>query len=97
MLEQPDAYSLVNFASRHGISRSKVYGEIRAGRLTARKIGDRTIILAEDGKAWRESLPKVPANCSASARDETQPTDSQDDAEAWLRQLPVLPVTKTTT
>jgi hypothetical protein len=45
MLERPDAYSLVSFASRHGISRSKVYGEIRAGRLTARKIGDRTIIL----------------------------------------------------
>jgi hypothetical protein len=59
MLERPDAYSLVTFASRHGISRSKVYGEIRAGRLTARKIGDRTIILAEDGKTWRESLPKV--------------------------------------
>jgi hypothetical protein len=74
MLEQPDAYSLVNFASRHGISRSKVYGEIRAGRLTARKIGDRTIILAEDGKAWRESLP--PANLRAPARDEPHPTDN---------------------
>jgi hypothetical protein len=71
MLEQLDAYSLVNFASRHGISRSKLYGEIKAGRLTARKIGDRTIILAEDGKAWREGLPKVPANLRAPARDET--------------------------
>jgi hypothetical protein len=64
MLEQPDAYSLVSFASRHAISRSKIYGEIRAGRLIARKIGDRTIILAEDGRAWRESLPKVSANPS---------------------------------
>jgi hypothetical protein len=62
MLEQPDAYSLVSFASRHSISRSKVYGEIRAGRLIARKIGDRTIILAEDGQAWRESLPKAGAD-----------------------------------
>jgi hypothetical protein len=61
MLERPDAYSLVSFASRHCISRSKVYGEIRAGRLIARKIGDRTIILAEDGRAWRENLPKVRA------------------------------------
>ena len=76
MLEQFDAYSLVTFASRHGISRSKIYGEIRAGRLTARKIGDRTIILAEDGKAWRESLPKVPANLRAPARDEPHPTDN---------------------
>ena len=62
MLEQPDAHSLASFASRHGISRSKVYGEIRSGRLIARKIGDRTIILAENGRVWRESLPKVPAN-----------------------------------
>lgn len=76
MLEQSDAYSLVNFASRHGISRSKLYGEIRAGRLTARKIGDRTIILAEDGKAWRESLPKLPANLRAPARDEPHTTDN---------------------
>jgi hypothetical protein len=76
MLERPDAYSLVSFASRHGISRSKVYGEIRAGRLTARKIGDRTIILAEDGKTWRESLPKVPANLRALARDEPHPRDN---------------------
>ena len=73
MLEQLDAYSLVNFASRHGISRSKLYGEIKAGQLTARKIGDRTIILAEDGKAWREKLPKVQA--PASARDKTHPLD----------------------
>ena len=76
MLEQRDAYSLVNFASRHGISRSKVYGEIRAGRLTARKIGDRTIILAEDGKAWRENLPKMPANCPGSTPDEMHLTDN---------------------
>jgi hypothetical protein len=76
MLEQPDAYSLVKFASRHGISRSKLYGEIRTGRLTARKIGDRTIILAEDGKAWRESLPKAPVNRPASAPNEPHPTDN---------------------
>ena len=68
MLEQPDAYSLVNFASRHSISRSKVYAEIRAGRLIARKIGDRTIILAEDGKAWRENLPKAGADACMKRR-----------------------------
>jgi hypothetical protein len=95
MIEQLDAYSVVKFASRHGISRSKLYGEIRAGRLTARKIGDRTIILAKDGKAWRERLPKVPA--TALARDERQPTRSQHDAEARHRQLPALPVPKTST
>jgi hypothetical protein len=62
MLEESDAFSLMDFASRHGISRSKVYGEIRAGRLIARKCGDRTIILAADGRAWREKLPKSTTN-----------------------------------
>jgi hypothetical protein len=68
MLEQRDAFSVELFASRHNISRSKVYGEIRAGRLIARKVGDRTIILAEDGRAWRENLPKVPATYSSMHR-----------------------------
>jgi hypothetical protein len=34
-------------------------GEIKASRLAARKVGRRTIITAEDAKAWQEQLPKV--------------------------------------
>ena len=37
-----------------------VRGEIKAGYLVVRKVGRRTIITAEDTKAWQEGLPKKP-------------------------------------
>lgn len=57
-----DAFTVEEFAVLNRISRSQAYKEIAAGRLIARKLGARTIITAEDGQRWRESLPKmVPA------------------------------------
>jgi hypothetical protein len=51
--------SLGEFARQHDIGLTTVRGEIKAGRLAARKIGRRTIIAAEDAKAWQDQLPKV--------------------------------------
>jgi excisionase family DNA binding protein len=42
-----------------GIGRSGIYELIRAGRLPARKIGARTIILRDDAVAFVRSLPTV--------------------------------------
>ena len=53
------SYSLDEFARQNDIGLSTVRGEIRAGRLIARKIGRRTIIAAEDAKAWQERLPRL--------------------------------------
>jgi hypothetical protein len=53
------SYSLNEFARRNAIGLTTVRGEIKAGRLAARKVGRRTIIAAEDAKAWRERLPKL--------------------------------------
>ena len=47
------------FARQNAIGLTTVRGEIKAGRLVARKVGRRTIIAAEDAKAWQEQLPKV--------------------------------------
>ncbi|MCD4512793.1 helix-turn-helix domain-containing protein [Brucella pseudogrignonensis] len=51
------AYTVSEFCEFYGISRSLTYGELRTGRLTARKIGRRTIILKEDADSWLSSLP----------------------------------------
>jgi hypothetical protein len=59
-------YSLGEFARQNDIGLSTVRGEIRAGRLAARKIGRRTIIAAEDARAWQEQLPKVQSRVRAS-------------------------------
>jgi hypothetical protein len=57
--EMERSYSLSEFARQNDIGLTTVRGEIKAGRLTARKVGRRTIITAEDAKAWQDRLPKV--------------------------------------
>jgi len=60
------AYSVEDFARLHSIGRSTAYSEISAGRLIARKFRSRTIVLVEDAKTWRLSLPKMaPAQVAA--------------------------------
>jgi hypothetical protein len=48
-------YLVDEFCQDFGISRHKAGTEIRAGRLKAFKIGDRTAIAGEDALAWREA------------------------------------------
>jgi excisionase family DNA binding protein len=56
----PLAYSVDEFARAASVGRDKIYDAIREGRLTARKIGARTVILDEDGRAWLRQLPTMP-------------------------------------
>jgi len=47
-----------------GVCRSLIYEEIAAGRLRARKIGRRTIILVPDAEEYLLALPLAKANIS---------------------------------
>ena len=51
-----------------GIGRTKLYDEIREGRLKARKLGSRTLILADDLAAWLQNLPPAHASLQAGER-----------------------------
>ena len=42
-----------------GIGRSRIYEELKEGRLTARKVGKRTLILRTDLEAWLNGLPTM--------------------------------------
>jgi excisionase family DNA binding protein len=55
------AYPIDEFAGALGIGRSKLYAEIRAGRLKAKKLGSRTLIKASDAHAYLDSLPDMAA------------------------------------
>ena len=55
------AYSVEEFGAVAGLGRTKLYAEIAAARLRARKAGKRTVILAEDGRAYLASLPEFPS------------------------------------
>ena len=53
------ASSVPDTADDVGVGRSRLYDEIAAGRLKARKVGARTIILHSDRDEWLASLPEV--------------------------------------
>jgi hypothetical protein len=60
------AYSIGELADKGPIRRSSIYNQIAAGRLRARKIGRRTIILDEDWRAFLAGTPIVePAKAAA--------------------------------
>jgi excisionase family DNA binding protein len=53
----PAAWSIEDTAKRAGCGRTTIYAEIGAGRLKARKIGRRTVILDQDLRGWLAALP----------------------------------------
>lgn len=55
----PVAHTILDVAKAARLGRSKIYEEIRHGRLKARKIGSRTIILDDDLRSWLASLPSA--------------------------------------
>ena len=55
------AFPMSQVQDRLGISRSKAYEEIAAGRLIARKCGSRTLITYASAQAWLTSLPALAA------------------------------------
>ena len=54
------SYSLNEFARQNAIGFTPVRGEIKAGRVVARKVGRRTIIAAEDAKGLAGTAAKKP-------------------------------------
>lgn len=54
---RPVANTVADVLRRVGISRTKFYQEINAGRLKARKIGSKTVVLETDLQAYLDALP----------------------------------------
>jgi excisionase family DNA binding protein len=53
------AMSIEEFCERYGPGRTKVYEELKSGRLRGRKIGKRTIIVEDDAEDWLRRLPAI--------------------------------------
>ena len=52
-------FSIEQFRRCFGVGRTKIYEEIKSGRLPARKIGRRTIITKDDADDWLQRLPLI--------------------------------------
>ena len=65
--------SISEVAARTGISRTRLYQEISAGRLIVRKCGRRTLVPAAELQAWVDRLvPEQP--CATIAASRTRPS-----------------------
>jgi excisionase family DNA binding protein len=62
--QNTNAMTIAQFCVWAGIARSTVYKEITSGRLTARKIGHKTIIARDDAEAWFSALPTLESRAS---------------------------------
>lgn len=58
---QKQAYTVNETIKEIGIGRSKLYAEIKDGKITPRKIGKKTIFLAKDIEDYLNALPKANA------------------------------------
>ena len=53
------AMSITSFSESYAIGRTKIYEELRSGRLRGRKIGKRTVISQDDAETWLRELPNM--------------------------------------
>jgi len=51
------AFSVDDFCLWAGVGRTAAYAEMSAGKLEARKLGRRTIILRSEAERWLAALP----------------------------------------
>ena len=56
---QTGALTIAQFGQSYKLGRTKIYEEINAGRLEARKIGSKTLIPNTAAERWFRSLPKL--------------------------------------
>jgi len=59
------AYNVPQAMARIGVGRDKFYSLIREGKLPARKIGRRTLILATDLEKFLAALPRMGASAAS--------------------------------
>jgi excisionase family DNA binding protein len=57
----PIAMTIPEAVRASGVGRSTIYAELASGRLVARKLGRRTLVMSSELERWLESLPALKA------------------------------------
>ena len=64
-----ESYTVDEFCEVEKIGHTTFYQELNSGRLKAKKIGNRTVILPAERRRWRANLPDYEPKDGANARD----------------------------
>ncbi len=59
--DEAEAMTINRFMLRYDVGRTTTYDLIKQGKLDARKLGGRTLIMAASARALFDSLPKMQA------------------------------------
>jgi excisionase family DNA binding protein len=76
------------FCARYGICKQTFYDEIHRGRITAKKLGKKTVILRTDADAWAKSLPALDPGRDCMSRcyfNQSRPAAGKENARRELR------------
>jgi excisionase family DNA binding protein len=55
------ALTVSAFCQQYSLGRTKFYAELNSGRLTALKLGAKTLVSRAEAERWLKSLPQVAA------------------------------------
>ena len=64
----PEFEGVTQFCQRVGIGRTHLYNLLSAGKLTARKVGRRTLIDVQSGLEYFRAAPVARINCAATVQ-----------------------------
>ena len=70
-----DAYSIAELVDLGPAKRSTLYALIAEGRLVARKLNGRTVVLRKDWEAFLEELPVLPPRSPSNASQQHRSDD----------------------